>query len=473
MSWFDDTMASLLARTGASAGTAAVIAGGEVVHLAGHGRVGLESQARPTGTDDAFRIGSITKTMTAVAAMTLVEKGKLGLDDPVNQHLRHFEVVPPPGGRAVTVRHLLTHTSGLGDFPGWRNLGRPGALALVGGAPPALSVALGPAVRAEVPAGAKYSYSQRGLAIAGQVIEDVSGTPFRDYVAGAVFDPLGMASASIGASDRTGTRLIGGYSTRTGAPRRVRPREFVLAGAGGGIATARDLEAYASMLLGEGANDRGEVLTPAGFTPLVEPHYRVSDGFPALGLTFWLERLWGVVTFGHGGMYPGFAAYLVVVPGEKVAVALAVNATAFPSLTAPCFVADAARAMLARLAGGIDPTPDRAAVESDPAGWHQLQGHYRLGPGFVTNGPARFGGAGGIAVRVREGGLWLRPFPATRAIELHPSDPGNPLRFRATWFGRARPTVDVVFTSGVSGDMASLHLAHPGFGFVTLSKRQP
>lgn len=473
VAWIDGLVASLLSRTGAPGATAAVVAGGDVVHLAGHGRIGIEAHARPVDPDDAFRIGSITKTMTAVAAMTLVELGQIGLDDPVNEHLRRFQVVAPDGGAAVTLRHLLTHTSGLGDFPGLLNLGRPGALGLVDGPLPALSRSLGPLVRAEVPAGTKYSYSQRGVAIAGQVIEDVTGTPFAEYVANTVFDPLGMSSASLGLSDRVGSRLVPGYSLWTRSPRRVKPREFVLAGAGAGIASANDLAAYAGLLLGRGANARGQVLLPDTFADMIEPQYQVCPGFPALGLTFWLDELGGSRVFGHAGMYPGYAASLLVAPEYDVAVALAVNATAFPSLTNPCFVAETARAMVGRLAGLSDPVLELShhAVDGGPGAPTGVEGRFRLGSGFVTNGPAHFAGAGRITVYVKRRRLWLRGFPVSHPIELHATDPANSLRFRARWYGRAGSTIEAVFGRGRSGDIDTLHLAHPGFGFVALSRR--
>jgi CubicO group peptidase (beta-lactamase class C family) len=475
VAWIDGLVASLLSRTGAPGAAAAVVAGGDIVHLAGHGHVGIEAPARPVHPDDAFRIGSITKTMTAVAAMTLVERGRIGLDDPVNEHLRRVQVAPPAGGAAVTLRHLLTHTSGLGDFPGWRNLRRPGALGLVEGRLPTLSESLGPLVRAEVPAGAKYSYSQRGVAIAGQVIEDVAGTPFAEYVASTVFEPVGMSSASLGLSDRVGSRLVPGYSRWTGSPRRLKPREFVLAGAGAGIASANDLAAYAGLLLGRGANAHGQVLRPDTFAHMIEPQYQVCPGFPALGLTFWLEELGGNRVFGHGGMYPGYAASLLVAPEYDVAVALVINATAFPSLTNPCLVADTARAVVGCLAGLSDRALDLShhAVAWDPVASTGVEGRYRLGPGFVTNGPAHFAGAGRITVSVRRGRLWLRGFPVSHAIELHAIDPSSPLRFRGRWYGRAGSTIDAVFRRGPSGDIDTLHLAHPGFGFIALSRRPP
>jgi hypothetical protein len=112
-------------------------------------------------------------------------------------------------------------------------------------------------------------------------------------------------------------------------------------------------------------------------------------------------------------------------------------------------------------------------VAWDPVASTGVEGRYRLGPGFVTNGPAHFAGAGRITVSVRRGRLWLRGFPVSHAIELHAIDPSSPLRFRGHWYGRAGSTIDAVFRRGPSGDIDTLHLAHPGFGFIALSRRPP
>src|SRR4051794_14978428 len=95
----DDAAVHIIRTTGVTSLTAGVVANGQPAYARGFGA--------STGT--AFRIASITKTMTAIGLMQQVEAGRLTIDDAVNDHLRSVRVVPPPGGAPVTIRHLLTH----------------------------------------------------------------------------------------------------------------------------------------------------------------------------------------------------------------------------------------------------------------------------------------------------------------------------------------------------------------------------
>jgi CubicO group peptidase (beta-lactamase class C family) len=80
----------------------------------------------PVTVDTVFRIGSISKTFTALAVMQLVEQGRIGLDDPVSDHLRSYRLVPAcPDFPPVLIRHLLTHTAGIGELRGWADVTKP------------------------------------------------------------------------------------------------------------------------------------------------------------------------------------------------------------------------------------------------------------------------------------------------------------------------------------------------------------
>src|SRR5689334_22555771 len=101
--------------TDVSSLAAGVVANGRSVRTIGKGAT----------ADTAFRIASITKTMTAIGLMQQLEVGRLALDDAVNDHLQSVRVVAPAGGAPVTIRHLLTHTGGVGELLRIRDLRRP------------------------------------------------------------------------------------------------------------------------------------------------------------------------------------------------------------------------------------------------------------------------------------------------------------------------------------------------------------
>src|SRR5439155_10787268 len=120
--------------------------------------------------DTGFRIASISKTMTAIGVMQLRDQHLFELDDPVNKYLTAFTVAPPPGAPEVTFRHLLTHTSGIGELPRVADLvrreawgaGKPNA------APADLGVVYRGTLRTQVAPGEKWAYANHGFAVLGQ-----------------------------------------------------------------------------------------------------------------------------------------------------------------------------------------------------------------------------------------------------------------------------------------------------------------
>jgi hypothetical protein len=126
-------VASVLDRWPSAGLAVAVVRDGEPPWFLGHGTADIASQA-PVTPDTVFRIGSLTKTITAVAVLQLWEQGLVDLDAPANDYLRTFRLVPSRARlQPATVRHLLTHTAGVGYWPRWSDLLRPGVGAGVSG----------------------------------------------------------------------------------------------------------------------------------------------------------------------------------------------------------------------------------------------------------------------------------------------------------------------------------------------------
>jgi len=131
-----------------------------------------DGRSRGVAPETVFRIASISKTMTAIGIMQLRDEGRLDLDEPVNAYLKAFTVEPPAGGPAVTIRHLLTHTAGIGELP---RLGavlerRQFGVGPPGVEPPALSALYRGTLRTGVPAGSKWAYANHAFAVLSQVV---------------------------------------------------------------------------------------------------------------------------------------------------------------------------------------------------------------------------------------------------------------------------------------------------------------
>jgi CubicO group peptidase (beta-lactamase class C family) len=156
---------------------AGVTLNGKTVFVTTHGQLSVATESKPIQTSTLFRIASVSKTFTALSVMQLLAKGRFGLDDPVNQHLKKFEVrhldVSVPH---VTIRQLLTHQSGLPEPLRRRELLQPSRF--IGpkrGRPvPRLEQLYGSVLRPHWPPTANWAYSNDGYVVLGQLIEDMT-----------------------------------------------------------------------------------------------------------------------------------------------------------------------------------------------------------------------------------------------------------------------------------------------------------
>ena len=181
----------------------------ELVWSRGFGYADLASDRAPDA-DTLFRCGSITKTFTATAIMQLRDDGKLGIDDPILRHIPEFGAVKTRFStpEIVTIRRLLTHTSGLmGEGPnnGWEKLEFPTIEEMI--------AALG---RTEIviEPESQYKYSNLGFALLGEVIRRVSGQPYADYIQRNLLEPLGMNGSGLSLTDSMRPRMATGYTIR-------------------------------------------------------------------------------------------------------------------------------------------------------------------------------------------------------------------------------------------------------------------
>jgi CubicO group peptidase (beta-lactamase class C family) len=260
-----------------SAGLAAgVVRGGSLQWFVGHGVADAGSK-EPVTHDTVFRIGSLTKTFTAIAIMQLWERGLVDLDAPASDYLRSFHLVPAKTSfRPATVRHLLTHTAGVGYWRRLPDLLQPGVgsadRAPRSGAPP-LAEYYRNGLPVEVEPGTKWVYSNHGFAALGQIVEDVTGQPLDGYLREYVFGPLGMEHTDVTRSGRIRPRLATGYVLRPGGLKPVADREVPTPGSGGMYSTPADMARYVAALLRGGAGEHGPVLQPATLAAMFQPHF--------------------------------------------------------------------------------------------------------------------------------------------------------------------------------------------------------
>jgi CubicO group peptidase (beta-lactamase class C family) len=211
-----------------------IVRGSETIYAKGFGLADA-ARERPVSPRTVFRIGSISKTMTAIGLMQLWEQGFFGLDDPVNDHLKHYQVNRPDRATPpVTFRHLLTHTSGIGELRGVTDLFKPviGLGTKPGKPVPTPAQYYPKGLRPAVRPGTKRVYSNHAFNTLGQLVEDISGEPFVEYMRRQVFEPLGMENTDYVPSERSREALAQGYSFSRGALKPVDYLEITARGLG-------------------------------------------------------------------------------------------------------------------------------------------------------------------------------------------------------------------------------------------------
>jgi CubicO group peptidase (beta-lactamase class C family) len=436
-----------------------VLRNGSLEFFSAHGVADIPSN-RPVTQDTVFRVASITKTFTAIAVLQLEEQGLVDLDVPANDYLRAYELVPANRRwRPATLRHLLTHTAGIGEeVPARRAFLRDFGESVPTGRPvPTPAEYYGRTLPLVAEPGTRYRYTDHGPTTLGQLVEDVSGQPFDHYLREHVFEPLGMASTDLIRSDRVLAGLATGYRLRAHGPRAVPDRTGVTAGASNAYSTPRDMARYLAALLGGGANEHGSVLKPETLAAMFAPSYQPDPRIPGMGLAFFRVNVGGRPAVEHQGLLPGFDSQIFAAPADGVGVMGFTNGTRQGAAWLPTEL----RRLLEELLG-VPPATVRTDVPHQPELWGDLCGWYYLA-GPVTDLRMRGFMGAGAEVFVRGGRLHLRflsPIPPLyKGVELHPDDPDDPYAFRMDLSPFDMGAQPVMFSQEPGAGTTAVHLS--------------
>jgi CubicO group peptidase (beta-lactamase class C family) len=355
----DQCVESNMTRINAPGAAVAVILDGQLFYTTGYGVKRRGGNDR-VDQNTVFRIGSVTKMMTAAAVMQQVELGRVDLDAPVTDYIPELEI----GGRwpaeRITVWHTLTHTTG---FPDWIT-----HLSLVG--PVALSVWASDqgAVELHAPPGSFWNYSNPNFMLAGLVAERASGTPYRELFKQNLWERAGMHSTTFSPTEvlDAGNYSNGHYSPDTGGEIVVGPRDndlWAAGPAGFAFSTVGDLVNWALLLMDGG----GHVLSPSSSAAMQAPH-QWTHYYPDLfyGYGVMVEDYNGLEVRQHGGNVAGYGTYLLWVPERRFAVALLANVTSSLTSAAYCIVDEV-----------LEPEPVADPdLTTDPSTWDRYLGEY-------------------------------------------------------------------------------------------------
>ena len=340
--------------------TVAVTRGGTIAHLRGYGVADLATGAA-AGPETVYEIGSITKTFTAAAILRLVEQGRLGLEDPVARYFPELAEAAP----GVTLRHLLSHTSGLDSAPVTDELDRPATEAEI------LAALSRPR---EGEPGARYRYNNAGYMLLGLLVERVAGEPWSAHLRKTFFEPLGLSHtapcgwpAELGRARGYVQPVDGDPTPRPHAPHH--PGASFSAGAL--CSTAGDLLSWQSALA------EGRAVSPASYALMTTPAPLTGGGVGRYGLGLFVDGEGEGLRHHHGGAASGFITQMAWYPADRTGVVVLTNGVYAGA------IAEQIEAALASSARGHAYAPP-IDLPLEPAERERLVGRYRVGPTTLT-----------------------------------------------------------------------------------------
>ncbi|HEV2328625.1 MAG TPA: serine hydrolase [Verrucomicrobiae bacterium] len=353
---------------------------GLAVLVAQHGKIlfekgyGLADRAHHVAVipQTTFRIGSITKQFTASAILKLQEEGKLSVDDKLSKYIPDF-----PRGDEVTLRHLLTHTSGIHSYTD-----EPDFMSRVTNATTTESVIEEmKKYPYDFDPGAKWSYDNSGYMLLGYIVEKVSGQSYGDFLRENFFEPLGMIETGVYHARPGPPHEALGYSLGTKGFKRALNWDMSWAGGAGALySTVEDLYRW-----DEGVFN-GRVLDDASlkeaFTPVKtkqnQGYYKPDNGY---GFGWMIDRYRELREISHGGGLQGFSSFLLRVPDAQFTVAILANALPGRPKAEPDRLAQ--RLVEIFLADKLAPLPV-ANTNVSPESYDALTGRYDLLGGILT-----------------------------------------------------------------------------------------
>lgn len=289
----------------------AVVRNGKILKRRGYGLASIEHEARVTPAT-VFEIGSISKQMTAAAILLLVEDGKVNLDKPVSLYLPDT----PPAWNDITVRHLLTHTSGLKNYTALtgfeltEKLNRKTFIERLSLQPLDFST------------GSRFAYSNSGYNLLGYIIEAVSGKPYWTFMRERIFAPLGMSATQ----DRNPALVIphraNGYEWNK-QENRCEGRDYDLTdifSAGAITATLDDMLKWNAMF------DSEKLLKQASIAEMWKPFELTNHELSNYGLGWFIEDKEGhTARVRHNGQTAGFAANITRYKDNRLSIIVLTN----------------------------------------------------------------------------------------------------------------------------------------------------
>ena len=329
-----------------------IVQGEQIVHMRGFGQA--DPSGRAVSPQTPFIIGSLSKSVTALAIMQLVEAGKVELDAPVQRYIPWFRVADEAASAQITVRHLLNHTSGLSTKTG-RSFQGNGDTS---------NRALERAVRKlsdaqlTAPLGATHQYSTINYSVLGLIVQTVSGQSYERYIREHIFGPLQMRHSFTSEADAEPQGLATGHHYWFGRPTAAGvPYNRGLLPAGYLISSAEDMAHYLIAQLNDGRYGGAAALSPSGMAELHRPAVPTPEADTSYGMGWFVGPVNGIPAVFHQGETFNYHANIVLLPGSDQGVVVLMNAENSVDLFVRGRMGTVAEGVASLLEGQEPPTP--------------------------------------------------------------------------------------------------------------------
>ncbi|MBM4186189.1 MAG: beta-lactamase family protein [Gemmatimonadetes bacterium] len=308
----DSLARDFVAQRGAPSVAVAVVRGRDTILLQAYGMADLENEI-PATARSVYRIGSVTKQFAAAAVMQLVESGQVKLDDPIGGYLANL----PEPWKAVTVRQLLNHTSGI---PSYTSLGPVWAARWGEEMAPDTIVALTAAKPMDFAPGTKWSYNNSGYVLLGMLIEKVTGRSWGDDLRARFATPLGLADTRDCRTEPIIPRRAHGYENKDGQWANAQFLAMSQPFSAGAIcSTVGDLVRWNRAL------HTGKVVSAQSYQAMTSAEGAASRGARQYGFGLQVDSVGGRQAISHGGGIHGFITANTWIPSAELSVTVLTN----------------------------------------------------------------------------------------------------------------------------------------------------
>ena len=291
----------------------AMVKDGKVIYLKG---LGVKDIAKnlPVTPDTQFAIGSATKAFTALSVLISQDEGKLTLADPPKKYLPYFKMYDPETDKNITIRDILSHSSGLN---------RTDLAMLTGKLSRAELIQVAAQAKPTAKLREKFQYQNIMFTAAGAIVAEVQKQPWEKFIANEIFAPLGMTNSdlSIAEMEKSKDHSLGydyNFDTKTAKLLPYRSIDAV-APAGSINSSARDMAKWIQFILAGGEANGKRLVSETGFSEWLKPQMNVTpNGSVSYGLGWFLQKWNGLKVVQHGGNIDGFNSMVAMIPEKNV-----------------------------------------------------------------------------------------------------------------------------------------------------------